>query len=523
MNIPETNEYNLEDTTCCHRMTLCSSLIRNIVVTKPVSKYLGQRFTWLSLFWFVTSMTIVLIGWAVLYFLLGETMLPRNHGFCLYTLVIFSYSLGWSLSYIPYLNLPPVFGMLLAGLIVRNFGLYDIHEDLGVAVTSKIRTFCLTFIMIRAGLQLSITSLGKHPIFLIILAILPCSAEMCVLAVCCRIILSYPWDWSFMTGAILACMSPVVTVNCILPLAEKGYGEDKGLATILCTAACIDNVHIVSFFAVWYSVVFGNNKNRTEWWFYIPVGLRDFLLGIVTGAILGIYFIFFPHRSHKYATWHRMIGLILGSLMCTTATANMTISGGGYLACMILSFFAVTGWRTLSVSFDSRPFRQAAHILWYLVQPILVGVIGADIDLTDWSIPRLGLHLSCMLIGLTARSIATCLTTLRTQFTWKERLFVVASWLPKGTLQAALGPMALERVRNKMQSENIEIALDVVRISVITILIMAPIGAFVVTFSGPFLLNKISEEERQRNRELSYLRVLSLQPAQPDEQEIEAV
>ncbi|KZC14599.1 Sodium/hydrogen exchanger 9B1 [Dufourea novaeangliae] len=469
MNIPETNEYNLEDTTCCHRMTLCSSLIRNIVVTKPVSKYLGQRFTWLSLFWFVTSMTIVLIGWAVLYFLLGETMLPRNHGFCLYTLVIFSYSLGWSLSYIPYLNLPPVFGMLLAGLIVRNFGLYDIHEDLGVAVTSKIRTFCLTFIMIRAGLQLSITSLGKHPIFLIILAILPCSAEMCVLAVCCRIILSYPWDWSFMTGAILACMSPVVTVNCILPLAEKGYGEDKGLATILCTAACIDNVHIVSFFAVWYSVVFGNNKNRTEWWFYIPVGLRDFLLGIVTGAILGIYFIFFPHRSH------------------------------------------------------SRPFRQAAHILWYLVQPILVGVIGADIDLTDWSIPRLGLHLSCMLIGLTARSIATCLTTLRTQFTWKERLFVVASWLPKGTLQAALGPMALERVRNKMQSENIEIALDVVRISVITILIMAPIGAFVVTFSGPFLLNKISEEERQRNRELSYLRVLSLQPAQPDEQEIEAV
>lgn len=55
-------------------------------------------------------------------------------------------------------------------------------------------------------------------------------------------------------------MSPVVTINSVLALAEKGYGEDKGLASILCTAACMDNVHIVSIFVICYSIVFPNGK-----------------------------------------------------------------------------------------------------------------------------------------------------------------------------------------------------------------------------------------------------------------------
>lgn len=189
-----------DDLTCCHRVTFCPAGIRDIIVTNPVSKYLGQRLTWANLFWTVTSAAMVLIGWAVLYFLLGDRMLPNNDVFGLFVLVIFSYWLGWSLSYIPYLNLPPTFGMLLAGLIVRNSGLYDIHEELGVATVSKIRTFCLTFIVIRAGLQLSSMSLKRHPMLLAMLAIIPCSVEMLVLAICCKYILLYPWDWSFMAG-----------------------------------------------------------------------------------------------------------------------------------------------------------------------------------------------------------------------------------------------------------------------------------------------------------------------------------
>nr|XP_034184731.1 sodium/hydrogen exchanger 9B1-like [Osmia lignaria]XP_034184732.1 sodium/hydrogen exchanger 9B1-like [Osmia lignaria] len=501
-----------DDMTCCHRITVCSPVIRELLVTEPVSRYLGRHVTWAHFFSTTSNMALATIVWAFLYFLLGDTMLPTNDGFGLYVLVIFSSFLGRSLSSIPYLNLPPVFGMLLAGLIVRNTGLFNIQEELGVANTAKIRTFCLTFVAIRAGLQLSTTSLKRNPIFLISLAIIPCTMEMFGVTLFCRYVLFYSWNWSFMTGTILACMSPVVTVNCVLALAERGYGEDKGLAAILCTAACIDNVHMISLFAVCYTNLFSNDQDKSEWWSYIPAGLRDTLLGIGTGLCLGIFFVFFPHRSYKYATSYRIICLVSASLMCTTAMAEISISGGGFLASMVLSFIAITGWKILSDSFDTAPFRQATYILWQLVQPILVGVIGADINFNHWTLSRLSLHLLCILIGLSVRSLTILFASFRSPFTWKERLFVIVCWLPKGTLQAAMAPMAYERVRHRANGRMIELAVDVVKVSVLTMLFLAPIGAILINLTGPILLNKITKEEQRRKRELSYLRILSLQP-----------
>lgn len=58
-------------------------------------------------------------------------------------------------------------------------------------------------------------------------------------------------------------MSPVVTVSCMLALSEKGYGEDKGLASLLCTAASIDGVHIVSLFSISFSFVFSNGIQKS--------------------------------------------------------------------------------------------------------------------------------------------------------------------------------------------------------------------------------------------------------------------
>ncbi|XP_076397354.1 sodium/hydrogen exchanger 9B1 isoform X1 [Megachile rotundata] len=472
------NEVEEDDLTCCHRMTVFSPRIRNILITEPVMKWLGQHVTWEHLFSLTTNAGIVLIVWVFLYFLLGNTMLPRNNGFGFYILLILSNLLGRIISSIPYLNLPPVLGMLSAGMIVRNTGLYDIHQDLGSSNAAKIRTFCLTFVAIRAGIQLSTTSLKKNPVFVIILAIIPCTMEMLILTLCCRYILLYPWNWSFMTGTILACLSPVVTVNCVLALAERGYGEDKGLATILCTAATFENVHVVSLFAICYANVFTNDEGRTEWWSFVPAGLRDALLAIGTGVSLGIFLVFFPHRSHGYVTWYRMIGLVFASVMCTTATAQVTISGGGYLAAMVLSFVAITGWKILAGSYDTTLIRRTAFVLWQLVQPILAGLVGADMDIERWTWSRFGLHVTCILLGLTA----------------------------------ALGPMAYERARREADDWTMDLAQDVVEVAFVTMLLLAPLGSILINHTGPLLLKRVSKREERRKRELSYLRILSLQP-----------
>ncbi|KAK2575867.1 hypothetical protein KPH14_007239 [Odynerus spinipes] len=483
-----------EDNTCCSQATFCNPILREIIVTNPISKCLGTEITWANAFWMVTVTGMILMAWVTLFFLIGDTMLPGGPHFGFFLLVLSSYFLGWSLAYLPHANLPPVFGMLLAGIIIRNTNLYDIRQEFGSRTIGKIRTFCITFIMIRAGLQLTTTPIRRYPFFVTILALVPCTVEMFTVACCAVYILGYPWKWALMTGTIVACMSPVVTFNCMLALAERGYGEDKGMASILCAASSIDDIHILSLFSIFYASVFSGD-HLTQWWSYIPAGIRDLILGITTGLLLGTFLAFFPHRNHKYATWYRLTILVLASLMCTSSTSKLHISGGPYLAIIIMSFVASRGWQILTVSYN----------------PVLVGVIGADMDFKNWSFSRLGLYCASIFIGVTVRCIVAVLSTIMTQFSWKERTFIALAWAPKGTLQAALAPMAYERAILE-DSEHIELALDVVRISVVTIVILAPLGAILMMIFGPLLLNKVDMEEHEKERRLSHLRIIGLQP-----------
>lgn len=175
-------------------------MLREILVTDVISACFDVQLTWADLFWLATITGMILLAWAVLYFLLGDVVLPGGSVFGLLLLIVFSYTLGWILTYIPWLHLPPIFGMLLAGIILRNTDFYNIQDELGLGTTSKIRTFCLTFIMVRAGLQLTTTALRAHPVFVVILALVPCTIEMLAITVSCRCLLEFPWNWSFMTG-----------------------------------------------------------------------------------------------------------------------------------------------------------------------------------------------------------------------------------------------------------------------------------------------------------------------------------
>lgn len=169
-------------------------------MTNTISTCFGIQLTWANLFWLATISGMTLLTWTVLYFLLGDLVLPGGSIFGLFILIIFSYTLGWSLTCIPCLHIPPIVGMLFAGIILRNTDFYNINDELGPATTSKIRTFCLTFILVRAGLQLTTTALRAHPIFVMILALIPCSIETLAVSVLCRYLLEYPWNWSFMAG-----------------------------------------------------------------------------------------------------------------------------------------------------------------------------------------------------------------------------------------------------------------------------------------------------------------------------------
>ncbi|XP_012279149.1 sodium/hydrogen exchanger 9B1 [Orussus abietinus] len=503
-----------EDDTCCRKVSCCVPILRELIVTQPVFPCC-HLVTWSTVFWLTTSTILIFMSWATLYFIIGESMFPGGSVFGLFALFIFGYVLGWSLSYIPFLNVPPVFGMLVAGIIVRNTIWRNFNEDVSFRLTGKIRTFCITFIMMRAGLQITTSTIRDHSFSILTLALIPCTIELILTSILSKLILSFPWNWAFLSGTILACMSPVLTVNTVLGLAEVGYGEDKDMATFLCTASTIDNVHITSLFPIFFSFVMNGDKRRTEWWSYIPGGLRDLLLSIIVGTLLGTLFVFFPHRKSKHSMLYRIFCLVAASLMCTSAASKMGMTGAGFLTTVILSFIATTGWRYLTVPFDALPVRKVGYFLWHFLHPVLVSLVGAEIDLHNWHLKRFGLYTLIVFVGAITRSILAALSAFKTPqraFTLKERLFIALAWLPKGSLQAALAPMAYE-IEQEDADENLkELVTDLVRLSTTSIIFLAPLGAFLMPNFGPLLLNKASEEEVLRRRKLSYLRLLSLQP-----------
>lgn len=155
---------------------------------------------WSNIYQLLTNLLTILLTWTLLYCLTGELSLPGGAIFNLMLLVISSYCFGWTLTYIPYLHLPPVFGMLITGVIARNTGIYNIRDTMSSSVMGTIRNFCLTFVMVRSGVQLNTTPLRSHPIFLIVLALIPCTVEMFVVTLYFKLFLQFPWDWAFLGG-----------------------------------------------------------------------------------------------------------------------------------------------------------------------------------------------------------------------------------------------------------------------------------------------------------------------------------
>lgn len=70
---------------------------------------------------YVTMLFIGLVAWALLYAVLEHEVEPGGQLFLLIMLAIVAYTCGWVVSL---LRLPPLLGMLLCGIGVRNLGLF---------------------------------------------------------------------------------------------------------------------------------------------------------------------------------------------------------------------------------------------------------------------------------------------------------------------------------------------------------------------------------------------------------------
>ncbi len=384
------------------------------------------------------------------------------------------------------------------GCLLRNVPVVDVAKDIDPKWSGALRNVALVVILSRAGLGLDPVALRKMSFGVLRLSCIPCSVEAITGAVTSHFLLGFNWAWGFMLGFILSAVSPAVVVPSMLNLQEKGLGVDKGIPTLVIAAASIDDVIAISGFGVALGIAFSQGNLVLT----IFKGPLEALAGVLYGIVLGILCWYIPHRSHDKKTLLRFFILFAGGLFAVFGSRAADISGAGALGALTLAFVSAVNWRQDTDSGGELPVKQVYGVLWELFQPLLFGLIGAEIDISKIEGETIGLGIAVLLIGLTLRIIASFFAVFGTELNLKERFFIPLAWLPKATVQAAIGSVALDTAREKdLGPEIIELGEQVVTIAVLVILATAPVGAIAISLSANRLLQKLDSGENLRKDE----------------------
>ncbi|TRY75264.1 hypothetical protein TCAL_08307 [Tigriopus californicus] len=442
----------------------------------PIHGQIARVVTYLLLF-----VLIVLVSFC----LLGHIGTPPNGTvFLLLVLVTLGALVGQAFTWV---HLPPLLGMLITGIVLKNLPFIE-FEDRWAVWSSTLRGVALVIILMRAGLGLDPEALKRLSALVFRLAFLPCLAETSVVAVASHFLLGFPWLWGFMLGFVLAAVSPAVVVPCLLQLQKEGYGVAKGIPTLVMAAASVDDVLAISGFTIVLGITFSPDASLVQLAFQGPL---EAAIGVASGIVGGLVVIFLPHQAMDSYGLARFSLLVGGCLVCLFGSKLVHFPGAGALAVLVMSFVAGFGWRKQGWSDDNLVSKYLSH-LWMIFQPLLFGLIGTEIKVGEIDQSTIGLGLAVVLISLTVRVIVSFLSVTDRKLNLRERVFIALAWIPKATVQAAIGPVAYDTALNlePRRSDYIDLGHQLLTIAVLVILVTAPIGAIAIMTTAPRLLTK---------------------------------
>ena len=428
---------------------------------------------------YLSQLFMVVFFWCTLFGLDSDSALPfKGPIFQLVVIFVMSFVFGEVMSLF---NLPPLLGMLITGFALGNAFELNIDKHL----SSMLRQTALVIILLRAGLELDPNKIMHLSGVCFRLAFTPCIVETITIAISSNILLSLPIEWGFLLGFILAAVSPAVVVSGVLPLKEHGYGLDKGIPTILIASSSVDDILAISGVMICLRLVFDSDS---PFIWILCKGPIEALIGVMYGILMGMILWYVPQdRQSVLGERQRLCILFLSALFLKFGSKLGDIESAGPLAALVTAFFAATDWRLHRIN---KPMQRHLKIFWTVFQPLLFGLIGTEVKINDLKSRQIGFAVICLSIGLTMRCLTAAAVVFGANLNLKEKLFVALAWMPKATVQAAVGPIALDIARDRGDDKNLPKAELVLTIAVMSIMLTAPLGSVAIALSGPKLLTK---------------------------------
>ncbi|MCK9176929.1 MAG: cation:proton antiporter [Clostridiales bacterium] len=368
------------------------------------------------------------------------------------------------------IGIPRLLGMLVTGIILGPYAL-DLLDPTLLQISSELRQIALIIILTRAGLNLDIKDLKQvgRPAFL--LCFVPACFEIAGTVLLAPRLFDISLLDAAIMGTVIAAVSPAVVVPKMLQLMEKGYGGDKKIPQMVMAGASVDDVFVIVLFTACTGLATQGNINATHF-LTIPSSIIFGVLGgIAAGLMLSLIFTRFHIRDSA-----KVIMILSFSFLLVTLErqAKGVIGFSGLLAVMALGMTIAKKKYPLSERLSSKLSK-----LWVAAEVLLFVLVGASVNISyAWKAGTTAVLL--LMAVLLFRILGVFLSLSNTRLNKKERIFTALSYIPKATVQAAIGGLPLA-----MGIGSGELILTV---AVLSILITAPIGAAFIDLSYKKLL-----------------------------------
>lgn len=396
------------------------------------------------------------------------------------------------------LRLPALFGMLLVGVLLGPHML-DLIDGHILDISSELRRIALIIILTRAGLSLDISDLKRVGRPAVLMCFVPACFEMLGMVLLAPRLMGILVEDALVMGAVIAAVSPAVIVPKMIRLMEEGYGTKKGIPQMILAAASVDDVFVIVLFSIFSNlaqrveaagVAAGNGSagvsravstaagtmSAVSWTDLVKIPV-SILLGVAVGLLVGRLFALYFEKVHIRDTVKMII--LMSTFFLLDAVESKCSQYVPFSALIAIMAVGIMLREKRRVAADRLAVRF--NKLWVGAELLLFILVGATVDL-DY-VAKAGAAAVLLIFGALAfRMLGVFLCLLRTELTGRERLFSMIAYMPKATVQAAIGGIPL--------AMGLGCGNAVLTVAVLAILITAPLGAFLIDLTYRRLLQR---------------------------------
>lgn len=388
------------------------------------------------------------------------------------------------------IRIPGLVGLIGLGMLLGPYGLNMLDAHLW-EVSPDLQLIALTVILLRAGFEMNARTLLKVGGRAAMMSCIPCLCEIAVVTLVAPTLLGVTRLEAAMLGGILAAVSPAVVVPLMIRFIDERRGTAKGIPTLVLAGASVDDAVAILFSSSFVGLYIGQTETSLAWRIAsIPASVvTGVAAGLLVGAVLCVLFDRFNPRATK-----RVLVLLGGSIMMLHLQHAIE---------SVVPFAALLGIMAIGIYVLEKREKAAHEIsaklgkIWIFAQLLLFTIIGSKVDASVAIPAGLG-GLATLALGLAGRGLGVQVCLFRSHFSARERAFITLSYLPKATVQAAMGAVPLMAMMDAGMPTGP--GMLILAVAVLSILVTAPLGAWAIAWAGEHWLEQepaVSEDGLQ--------------------------